>query len=254
MKLQQMLSRMRKADEEYKMISKGDHVIVGLSGGKDSLAMLTVLSHYKKYIRRDFELSAVTIDMVFADVKKEEVEAQKKYVADLDVPLYIEKTDIAEIIFNDRKEENPCSLCSKMRRGALNTKAVELGGNKVALGHNLDDLVETFWLSFFYEGRLSTFAPISYLDRTDISIIRPLLYVKEREIKWFSKDMPIVHNPCPANKKTQREVVKQMIYNLDDEIKGSMDRMFHAIVSPERYNLFDKYEKHTKGENKNKDN
>ena len=212
--MRKILGCVRRAINDYNMLSDGDHVAVGLSGGKDSLVLLTALAMLKRFSPTPFKLSAIRVDMGFKNASAEEAEALKSYCEGLGVDYYVEKTDIAEIIFDVRKETNPCSLCSKMRRGALNTKCNEIGANKLALGHNADDVTETFLLSFIYEGRLSTFAPLSYMDRSGMTLIRPMIYIDERDIAAFAKDKPIIHNPCPADKHTQREYIKQLIKDI----------------------------------------
>lgn len=236
MNLQQLLSSMRKAISEFNMIKDGDKIAVGLSGGKDSLALLTALKAYQRFSPEKFELYAITIDMGF---KNADYSAVKDFVKDLGVPYEIVKTDIAEIIFDVRKEKNPCSLCSKMRRGALNTAATERGFTKLALGHHADDLVETMLLSLIYEGRFSTFSPISYMDRTGVTLIRPFILTEEKNISAFSKDLPVAFNPCPADKQTNREYMKNLIKNLQKDIPIAKERMLGAITHPERNNLWD---------------
>jgi tRNA(Ile)-lysidine synthase TilS/MesJ len=170
--------------------------------------------------------------------------AQKQGLVDLcrelDVEYHVEKTDIAEIVFDVRKETNPCSLCSKMRRGALNNAAIALGCNKLALGHHADDLIETLFLSMFYEGRLSTFAPLSYMDRSNMTLIRPMIYINEADIASFCKDKPILKSTCPADKNTQREYVKDLLASIKKDIPFVKRRIHGAITHPERNNLFDK--------------
>lgn len=240
MSLQFILSTMRKAVEDYRMINDGDKVCVGLSGGKDSMVLLKALASYRIFSPQKFTLGAITIDMGFKDA---DFSGLEKFCEELDVDYHIEHTDIAEIVFNVRKEKAPCSLCSKMRRGALNTTLKKLGYNKLALGHHADDLVETFLLSLCYEGRLSTFAPISYMDRSDVTMIRPLIYTREKDIISVAKDLPIYKNPCPEDKETQREFMKNLIKNIQKDIPFAKDRMLGAITNAERYNLWDKYEK-----------
>ena len=226
---------MRKACENRKMITDGDRIAVGLSGGKDSLALLTAMAAFRRFSPAAFELCAVTIDLGFgADYAPLE-----KYCADLDVPFHSVKTEIAQIIFEARKEKNPCSLCSKMRRGALNTFITQNGFHKLALGHHADDLVETLLLSLFYEGRLSTFAPVSFMDRSSVTLIRPLVYVYEKDIAAFAKDLPVVFNPCPVNHETQREYMKNLIKSVCKDIPFAKDRILGAITHPERNNLWE---------------
>lgn len=233
---------MRRAITDYNMISEGDNIVVGVSGGKDSVALLSALRAYQRFSPESFTLSAVMIDMGFKDASAAQFQALCDYIEQLGVPFHVVKTDIAEIIFEARKESNPCSLCSKMRRGALNTKAVELGANKLALGHHADDVVETMLLSLLYEGRFSTFQPVSYMDRSKITLIRPFIYTDERDIKGLvsRKSLPIFKNPCPADKHTCRENIKTLIKSFQNDIPFAKERMLGAIYHPERNNLWEK--------------
>lgn len=235
MKLQKLLSFVRRCDADYKLIDAGDRIAVGLSGGKDSLALLYALAAYRRFCTNPFELCAVTIDAGAGADFSPLVPLCK----DLDVPLHIVETQIAPIVFEERKEKNPCSLCAKMRRGALDNKLVELGYNTLALGHNADDLVETFLLSMLFEGRLNTLAPKSCMDRTGIKLIRPLLYVREKETAAFvgENNVPIIHNPCPANGNTYRETMKGLIEKMNAITPTAFDRIHSALTHPERNNL-----------------
>ena len=239
--MQRLLSLMRKANNDYHLIEDGDKIAIGISGGKDSIALLAVLNAYRRFSPEKFDIVAINIDMGFEETDRDEVARLKAYAEEIGVPLIIEKTDIAKIIFEERKEESPCSLCSKMRRGALNTVAIKNGCNKIALGHHSDDIIETFFLSFIYEGRLSTFMPKSYMDRTGITLIRPLIYVEEKQIIAFQNkySLPIVHNPCPQDKHTKRQDMKELIDKIDKDFGHSKVRMLRAIFHPERNNLFD---------------
>lgn len=227
---------MRRACSQLGLISDGDKITVGVSGGKDSLVLLAALAAYRRFSPERFELNAVTIDLGLG--------ADYSPVADfcdaLDVPYLLEKTDIGDVIFNVRKEKNPCSLCSKMRRGALASVMKNSGFNKLALGHHADDLAETFLLSLFYEGRLSTFAPKAYMSRSGVTVIRPLIFTDEADVAAYARDaaLPIVHNPCPANKHTQREYVKNLIASVRKDIPIARERMIAAITHPERNNLW----------------
>lgn len=238
MTTQQLLSPLRRAIDEYKMIKAGDRVAVGVSGGKDSVTLLTLLAALKRFYPAPFSLCAVFIDMGLG-YDEDTVAALKKYSEDLGVPFIREKTDIGKILFEIRKEENPCSLCSKLRRGALNTIAAKEGCNKLALGHHADDLAETFFLSAFFEGRLSTFEPITFLDRSKMTVIRPMIFIEERDIAAYAKDLPVVFNPCPADKHTKRQLVKEIIADIKKQIPFAKDRLLSAIYSPERNHLFD---------------
>lgn len=250
MTTQEMLSAFRKAITEYRLIADGDRIAVGISGGKDSLVLVTLLAAYQKFSPEKFSLNAINIDLGFAETPEKEKQAIADYCQSIGVPYESVKTDIGEILFDIRKEKNPCSLCSKMRRGALNDKARELGCNKLALGHHKDDLIETFFLSLLYEGRLSTFAPYSYLSRSDITLIRPMLFLDEKDIAAYAREMPVLHNACPADHFTQRESMKQYIKGLQKEIPFAKERIFSAITSPERYNLFDQYPRYTREKTK----
>lgn len=232
--MRKIVSGMTKAIKNFNMIENGDKVAVGLSGGKDSLALLSALSAFQKFSGENFELIAITIDQTGG---KENFDGLKKFCESLQVPLYIEKTDIFEVVFDERKEKNPCSLCAKMRRGTLNSTAKSLCCNKVALAHHCDDLMETFFLSLFFEGRLSTFSPVTYLSNVDITAIRPLIYVSEEEIINATKDFPILKNVCPANHKTKREEMKNLLKKLDQEFPNAKKQIKNAILNPERNNL-----------------
>ena len=244
MTTQKMLSVMRKGITEYKMIKDGDKIAVGVSGGKDSVSLLKLLAEYRRFSPERFDLIAISVDLDFTGAKTD-FTLLKTFCEELSVPYIVEKTDIGKIVFDVRKETNPCALCSKMRKGALYDVAVKNGCNKVALGHHSDDLTDTFLLSLFYEGRLSTFAPKSYLDRTGLTLIRPLIMAKEADITGYAKDLPIVKSPCPANKQTKREYVKNIVRAISKEIPNVREMAYTAITHPERYNLFDKFRKET---------
>lgn len=253
MTLQQILSPFRRAIEDYKMISEGDCIAIGVSGGKDSLTLLTAFSRLQKFYPKNFSIKAITIDMGL-EYDKQEIEKLSKYIEDLNIEYIVEKTDIGKIVFDYRKEQNPCSLCANLRRGALNNTAIKNGCNKVALGHHSDDLIETFFLSLMYEGRLSTFSPITHLTRANIDIIRPMIYIKEKDIRSFEENLPVIHNPCPANHVTQREYVKNLISSIRKDIPFVNDNVLNALTHPERTNLFKKPEdniidKNGKGKN-----
>ncbi|MBQ0099165.1 MAG: tRNA 2-thiocytidine(32) synthetase TtcA, partial [Firmicutes bacterium] len=235
MTTQQLLSGLRKGITEYKLIKDGDKIAVGVSGGKDSVTLLKLLAEYKKFSPERFELIAISVDLRF-DGKNSDFSKIEKLCSELNVEYYIERTDIGQIVFSERKESNPCSLCSKMRKGALYEVAKMHNCNKVALGHHKDDLIDTFALSLFYEGRLSTFAPKSFLDRTEITIIRPMLFIEEYKIEAFSKNLPVLVSKCPANKNTKRELVKNIIKNIGGNIPDIREMMFTAIIHPDRYN------------------
>lgn len=238
--LQKLLSKFRKCIETYNLIEDGDKIAVGLSGGKDSLVLLTLLANYRRFSPQKFDLIAISVDLFNGESDYQKVE---DYCKSLNVEYFVVKSQIYDIVFTERKEKNPCSLCAKLRRGMLNTKAKELGCNKVALGHTKDDLLETFFLSMFYEGRLSTFAPKMHLTNIDLTVIRPMIFIDEHETINESKNMPVFFNCCPANHKTQREFIKNLLKQIKKDIPISIDRTFRAIISPESYNLYDKYKK-----------
>ena len=239
MTIQQLLSPMRRAIQDFDMIQAGDKIAVGVSGGKDSLVLLTLLKAYQRFADKPFELIGVTIDMGFAEDTFAPIE---EYCREIGVEYHVIKTDIAEIIFDVRKESNPCSLCAKMRRGALNSAIVERGYTKLALGHHQDDVVETFMLSLFHEGRLNTFQPKSYMDRMGVTLIRPMIYIEERDILGLAQDMPVVKNPCPADEHTERESMKQILRDLAEKYPNVRQKFANAIMHPERYNLWDRKE------------
>lgn len=210
------------------MIEEGDKIAVGVSAGKDSLTLLCALSQLKRFYPKRFELIAITVDMGFEGMDFTPI---KEFCDKLEVPYHIIPTQISKIIFDVRKESNPCSLCAKMRRGALHTAAKELGCNKVALGHHFDDVVETFMLNLFYEGRLGCFQPVTYLSRIDLHLIRPMIYMPEKDVKYFAGKvtLPVIESPCPADKNTERENMKQLLHSLERENKGLRYRIFGAI-------------------------
>ncbi len=227
--MRQIQSYLRKAIEDYEMIACGDKIAVGLSGGKDSMSLLLGLASMRRFYPKKFDLHAITIDLGHPEgASFDEVQ---KLCDKLEVPITIVKTDFNEIIFDIRKEKNPCSLCAKMRRGALNDFAVQNGCNKVALGHHYDDAVETLMLSLFYEGRLGSFSPVTYMSKADITQIRPLIYAPEQFIRSFVSrhELPIYSNPCCANGNTKRQYIKELLLNLESEMPGLRERIFGAL-------------------------
>lgn len=230
MKLQQVLSYVRRAVDDYSMIEEGDRIAVGISGGKDSLTLLYALNGLKRFYPLRFEIHAVTVDLGFDNLNLDKI---KELCSTLGVEYTIVKTDIAQVIFEERKEENPCSLCAKMRKGALNQAIKEAGCNKVAYAHHKDDVVETMLMSLIFEGRFHTFAPVTYLDRMELTVIRPLMYMNEADVIGFvhKYDVPVVKSPCPADGHTKREYVKNLLRNLNLENPGVKERMFTAVVN-----------------------
>ena len=230
MKIQQLYSYTRKALEDYHLIEDGDKVVVGISGGKDSLTLLYALSGLRNFYPKHFELMAFTVDLGYENF---ELSPIQKLCDDLEVPYHVIHTEIGKIIFEERKESSPCSLCAKMRKGALHTVAKEMGCNKVAYAHHMDDVIETAFLSMIFEGRFYSFPPRTYLDDTDITIIRPMVYVSEAEVKGFQNkyNLPVVKNPCPVDGNTKRDYVKNLIRQMNLDHPGVKKRLFHAIQS-----------------------
>lgn len=228
MKLQQVLSYVRKAIDDYHMIDEGDKIAIGISGGKDSLTLLYALNSLRIFYPKKFDICAVTVDLGFDNLNLDKI---KDLCEQLNVDYKIVKTDIAQIVFQERKETNPCSLCAKMRKGALNDAIKEMGCNKVAYAHHKDDVVETMMMSLIFEGRFHTFSPVTFLDKTEITVIRPLLYMNEADVIGFvhKYDVPVVKSPCPADGYTKREYVKNLLREINKETPGVKNRMFTAI-------------------------
>lgn len=225
--MQKLMGLVRRCVEDYNMIEEGDRIAVGVSGGKDSLVLLTLLAGLRSYFNKHFELEAITIDMGLGM----DYSGIQKLCDELKVPYTIIETQIAPIIFDYRKEKNPCSMCSKMRRGALNQAILDKGFNKLALGHHYDDAVETFVMSLIFEGRISCFQPVTNLDRTGIIQIRPMLYIHERTVDNFAQrqNMPVLANRCPVDKHTKREEVKELIFDLVKTYPDLKERIFGAM-------------------------
>lgn len=228
MVMKRILSATRKAVDEYGMIHAGDKIAVGVSGGKDSLTLLCALASLQKFYPKPFELMAVTADMGFENMDYSPV---RELCGRLGVEYVQKKTDIAEILFDIRKESNPCSLCARLRRGAVNDLAKAHGCTTVALGHHNEDVIETFFLSLFFEGRLGCFSPVTYLSRKDITVIRPMIYVSEGEIKGYARraELPVVFNLCPMDGKSKRQDMKDFINARNAEDPHFKTRMMHAI-------------------------
>lgn len=231
--MKHILSYTRRAVDDYQMILPGDKIAVGVSAGKDSLTLLCAMARLRRFYPTPFELIAITVDMGFeggTDLTPIAALCQR-----LEVPYKVVPSEIAKIIFDIRKEPNPCSLCAKLRRGALHNAAKAEGCTAVALGHHFDDAVETFMLNLFYEGRLGCFQPVTYLSRVGLRVIRPLLYAPEKEIRAFAKeeDLPVVPSACPADEKTERETMKQLLVTLERDNKGLRHRIFGAMQRAE---------------------
>lgn len=246
MELKRLLSYTRQAVDDYQMIAPDDHIAVGISGGKDSLTLLYALAYLKRFYPNPFTLTAITVDLGYGSFDLSPITA---LCSELEIPYHIVKTDIAGIIFKENSSSSetsalgstfdrhavkgsPCSLCARLRKGALNDKAMQLDCNKIAYAHHMDDMIETAFLSMIFEGRFYSFSPKTHLDRTDLTVIRPLMYVSEAEIKGFQNKMqlPVVKNPCPVDGSTQREYIKNLIRQINLEHPGAKKRLFHAIT------------------------
>lgn len=237
--MKHILGKLRRAVQDFNMIQDGDKIAVGLSGGKDSTLLLYALSLYSKFSPQKFEVCAITINLGFKEV---DYTPLKEFCSKLNVEYNIIDTNISEIVFNIRKEKNPCSLCANLRRGALNNNAKALGCNKVALGHHSNDAEETLLMSLLYEGRISTFSPVTYLARKDIYIIRPFVYIREKDIIGACRknNIPIVENPCPANGYTSRQYIKELIKKIKKDVPEAESNIFGAIMNIDELNIWDK--------------
>ena len=226
--IKRVLSYVRRGVDDYNMIEDGDKIAVGVSAGKDSLTLLCALAELRRFYPKKFELCAITVDMGFEGMDLSPI---AKFCEELDVEYHVVPTQIYKIIFEVRKEKNPCSLCAKMRRGALYGYAKQIGCNKVAFGHHFDDVVETFMLNLFYEGRLGCFQPVTYLSNTDITLIRPMIYMPEKDVRYFASktELPIVKSTCPADGNTEREEMKKLLTSIEKTNKGLRYRIFGAI-------------------------
>lgn len=230
MKLQKLYSFTRRALEQYNMIEDGDKIAIGVSGGKDSLTLLYALHGIQRFYPKHFELVAISVDLGFGI---QNFDKSGELCNELSIPLHIVKTEIGDIVFEQRKESNPCSLCAKMRKGSLNDKAKELGCNKIAYAHHKDDIIETMFLSLIYEGRFHCFSPVTFLDRMELTVIRPLMFINEADIIGFQNkyELPVAKNPCPADGRTKREYVKNLVRQLNNDNPGVKERFFTAIIT-----------------------
>lgn len=235
--MQKLLSKTRQAINDFDMIQDGDKIAIGLSGGKDSLTLLHILNNYRKFSPQKFELIAITLNPGGVDNSP-----LYDLCKNLEVEFHEVQTNIKEIIFDIRKEKNPCSLCANLRRGALNDTAKKLGCNKVALGHHKDDAVETFLMSIFYEGRVSCFSPKIYLDRQGLTVIRPMVYIDEYMIKKVTRDYnyPVIENPCPADGHTNRQNIKELIKKLNVDIPNVKRNLFKSLNNSNQLFIWDK--------------
>ncbi|WKY48502.1 tRNA 2-thiocytidine biosynthesis TtcA family protein [Eubacteriaceae bacterium ES3] len=235
--MKKILGPLRRGIEQYEMIKPGDSIAVGLSGGKDSTALLMAMKRFQYFSPVPFELKAITLDLGFEGM---DFTPLVDLCKELTVPYTIKKTEIGPIVFEERQEKSPCSLCARMKRGALHDLAISEGCRKIAFGHHSDDVVETFFLSLFYEGRINTFSPVTYLDRKDITLIRPMIFVKEKDILFdpLLKELPVIKSTCPADGHTKREEVKQLLKTVKLTVPDLYDRVIRAIQNEEQLHLW----------------
>ncbi len=228
--MQKLMSRMRAAMEKYEMIEDGDRIAVGLSGGKDSVALLAGLAQMRRFYPVKFEIVAITVDMRFNNIDTD-FSVLEEFCKSIDVPFVIKRTELADIIFNIRKEPNPCSLCAKMRRGILHDVAIENGCNKVALGHHMDDAVETFFMNLLKGGNISSFFPVTYMSRKDLYIIRPMVLASEALVAGAVKHsaLPVVKSKCPMDKTSEREKTKELVKSLNKEYPQLREKVIGAL-------------------------
>lgn len=236
--MKQILGALRRADQEFHMIQPGDRIAVGVSGGKDSLLLLYALSLYRRFAPNPFELTALTITM---GLEPFDLTGVRALCEELEVPYIVKETQIGKIVFEQRKEKNPCALCSKMRRGALAQTCAELGFGKVALGHHRDDALETLLMSVIFEGRMHTFHPVTHLERTGITQIRPLVYLSEKQIVHMERKLtlPVVKSPCPANGETRRAEMKALLDDLCRRYPEARSQMLSALLNQDQYGLWE---------------
>lgn len=235
--MKKVLGLMRRAIQDFDMVNEGDKILVGLSGGKDSMVLLYALSAYQKFCPVHFDLAGVHMSMGFED---SDDTAIRQFCEELQVDYHKIDTDIGKIIFDVRKEKNPCALCARMRRGALHNEVKKMGYNKIALGHHADDALETLFMSMIYEGRVSTFKPNTYLSRKEIYNIRPFVYVTEKQIQGVvnKKNIPVVKSPCPADKTTKREEIKNLLNDIYRENPKTRERLMTALQNEENFQLW----------------
>ncbi len=237
--MKRILGCIRRADERFRMIRDGDKICVGVSGGKDSLLLLYGLKLYQRFSYTKFDLCGVMLDLGLTD---QDLSPVAEFAKSIDVPFDIIKTDIGDVVFNVRKESHPCALCAKLRRGALNDAAVARGCNLVALGHNRDDVLETFFMSLLYESRLNTFGPVTYLGRKEVTVIRPLVFLPEKYALSVAKklELPIRKPNCPVAGQTKREEMKDVIRYFTTLMPDAEERIMNAIADTEKYGMWDR--------------
>ncbi len=237
--MKQVLGCIRRADEKYGMIQDGDRICVGVSGGKDSLLLMYGLKLYQMFSKKKYELCAVMLDLGIVEQDTSGIEA---FAREHDIDFEVKKTDIGDVVFNIRNEKSPCAMCAKMRRGALNDIAVAKGCNLVALGHNREDVLETFLLSLFYEARLNTFAPITYLGRTGVTVIRPLVFYPEKDAINAARrlELPVIPANCPVAGSTKREDMKNLLQDFRRIVPDVETRLMKAIADTHKYGMWDR--------------
>ena len=228
MTLQKVMSQVRRALDDYHMITDNDRIAVGISGGKDSLTLLLALHGLMRFYPKPFTLHAVTVDLGFDNLDLDKIQ---ELCNKIEIPYTIDKTQIAEIVFEGHREENPCSLCAKLRKGAFNNAIKKEGCNKIAYAHHRDDMIATMFLSLLYEGRFQALEPVTYLEKSGLTLIRPLLYMRESDVVGFTNKaaLPVVKSPCPADGKTRRKYVEELLRRIDRETPGAKNRIFTAI-------------------------
>ncbi|MEG1559573.1 MAG: tRNA 2-thiocytidine biosynthesis TtcA family protein [Clostridia bacterium] len=236
--MKQVLGCIRRADERFNMINPGDNICIGVSGGKDSLLLMYALKLYQRFCKKPYTVRGVMLDL---GLVPQDTERISEFARNIDVPFDVVKTNIGDLVFNIRGDKNPCAMCAKLRRGALNNFAVEHGCNLVALGHNREDVIETFFLSLLFESRLNTFGPITYLNRKNIAIIRPLVFLPEKNALSMVRklDLPVLPANCPIAGKTKREDMKHLISHLSTIVPDADKRIMNAIVDTDKYRMWD---------------
>lgn len=240
--MKKTLGCLRRADNDWSLIENGDKIAIGVSGGKDSLLMTRALSLYKQFSKKNFEIIGITVDLGLRPFDLSEV---RSYCENLGVSYHVVDTEIGDIVFNIRKEKNPCSLCAKMRKGALYEKAVELNCNKIALGHHRDDLIDTFFLSMIYEGKLNALKPKFFLSRCGLTAIRPLIYLPEAHVvnSINRLELPVAKSPCPANGNTKRDEIRKLVKHMCVEYPDFKEKIFLAIYNNENYQIWNEIKK-----------
>ena len=237
--MKRVLGSIRRADERYHMIEDGDRVCIGVSGGKDSLLLMEAMKLYQRFSYTKFDVIAVMLDL---GLKEQDTSGIEAFAERIGMEFTVEKTDIGKVVFEYREERSPCALCAKLRRGALNTFAVNHGCNKVALGHNREDVIETFFMSLLYEGRINTFAPVTYLSRRDVTVIRPLIFLPEKYALSVSRarNLPVLPPNCDIAGHTKREEAKQLVQHMAGLVPDFEEKFMHALSTTETYGLWDR--------------